>query len=189
MTNYSSASSGVNGIPQQMDNYLSSSIAVLLDAAPLQTQLPVPIPSRADYAADYPFERNSAPYVVRSPPPVFQHAEAPAMIHSFQHPQGPSFEITSRNYDCGTFGSQTHLYTVQVDRPEPYEVFNEPFNNNDLNSPSSMPFKIVRGELNGAERYFCIDLSTGEKRGPVDISDVLQHPLCPLINYQIGVHR
>lgn len=84
MTNYSSASSGVNGIPQQMDNYLSSSIAVLLDAAPLQTQLPVPIPSRADYAADYPFERNSALYVVRSPPPVFQHAEAPAMVHSFQ---------------------------------------------------------------------------------------------------------
>lgn len=113
--------------------------------------------------------------------------EPPALLHPFQYPQVPSAECTTEDNDYETFSSQTYQYTIEVN-PELYAVPSEPINN-DLNSLSIMPFKIVRDEANGEEQYFCINQSTREKIGPVDVSGVLQYVLGPSINYQSGLYR
>lgn len=189
MLNYSTASSGYDDIPQQTNNYPTYSIAVSVDTSPLETQIPESTRSCTDYAADYTFEGNNTPYIDRSSPLIPHPAETPAILHPFQYSQGLSGGNTAGSYNNGTFASQTHQCTTQVDRPEPYAVLSESIDNNSLNATLTMPFKIIREQSNGEEQYFCIDQSTGKRRGPVDISDVVQYPLGPSINYQIGVHR
>lgn len=116
------------------------------------------------------------------------HPEVPpALVHPFEYPQVLSVAYTADTNDFDTFASQTHQYTVYVN-PEPNVVSSEPITK-DLNAMSSVPFKIVRDEMNGEQRYYCINQSTGEKMGPVDVSDVLQYLIGPSINYQFGLYR
>lgn len=161
-----------------MNDYPTCSIDVSVDTSPHHTQIPESNPSYYDFAANIPSERNKDPFVVRSSP----------LLHPFQYPQVLSAEYTVENNDFETFASQTHQDTIEVN-PELYTVSCEPIDSKDLNANSIMPFKIVRDEMNGEEQYFCINQSTREKMGPVDVSGVLNYLLGPSINYQFGLHR
>lgn len=150
-------------------------------------QTPESNPSYNDYTLNRPSERSSAPYVIRSSQPMSHSELSPAILLPFQCPQVLSAAYTADTNDFDTFASQTHQYTVHVN-PEPNAASSEPINNY-LDAMSSMPFKIVRDEMNGEQRYYCINQSTGEKMGPVDVSDVLQYLIGPSINYQFGLYR